>query len=251
MSSAAGAATARRGRPSSDVEHVALRLASANRAACARRSCARASARPPRRKSVIGSGAGWPRGRGRPSARRRRRRRAPPAMTTTLRRERAEDVAEPGDAGDRQRRARAAPERTEKSSSARSASASGSSSSRVASPIRTAAGRIGGGARRCARSSQSVGPARGERPGRRVDAVALADLVERRKQDLLDRALDRAQRERGLHRARRRGRARRPCSAPTRTCVSALSASRAREIAEEIDSPSCSASRSAAISPCV
>ena len=40
-------------------------------------------------------------------------------------------------------------------------------------------------------------------------------------------------------------------SAPTRMFVSALSASRARLTADEIDSPSCSASRSAATSPWV
>ncbi len=92
-----------------------------------------------------------------------------------------------------------APERTLKSWSARSASASGSRSSRVASPMRTAAGRIGGGARRCARCSQSVGPAGREGPRRAVEAVALAELVDRRQQHLLDRALDGAQREGGLH----------------------------------------------------
>ena len=45
------------------------------------------------------------------------------------------------------------------------------------------------------------GPARGERPGRAVEAVARGDLAQRGQQHLLDGALDRAQRERGLHRA--------------------------------------------------
>ena len=47
----------------------------------------------------------------------------------------------------------------------------------------------------------AVGPARGEGPRRGVGAEAVAELVERREQDLLDGALDEAQRERALHRA--------------------------------------------------
>jgi hypothetical protein len=56
----------------------------------------------------------------------------------------------------------------------------------------TAAGRSGGGARRCARTSQSL---------RAVEAVLLADLAQRGEQHLLDGTLDGPQRERGLHRA--------------------------------------------------
>ena len=56
--------------------------------------------------------------------------------------------------------------------------------------------------RQALRAAQPVvGPARGERPRRAVGAEALAELVERRQQDLLDGALDGAQRERALHRA--------------------------------------------------
>jgi hypothetical protein len=44
------------------------------------------------------------------------------------------------------------------------------------------------------------GPAGGEGPRRAVEAVALAELVDRRQEHLLDRALDGAQGEGGLHR---------------------------------------------------
>ena len=45
----------------------------------------------------------------------------------------------------------------------------------------------------------AVGPARGEGPRRGVGAEAVAELVQRRQQDLLDGSLDGAQRERALH----------------------------------------------------
>ena len=80
--------------------------------------------------------------------------------------------------------------------------------------------------------------------------MALADLADRREQDLLDAALHRAQGEGGLHGGvgaiELEG-----LSAPMSVLVSELSDSRAREMADEIDSPSWSASRSAATSPCV
>ena len=94
-----------------------------------------------------------------------------------------------------------APARAQEQLERAHARASGSRSSRrgVADEDADRAGRR---RRQALRALQPVvGPARGERPRGGVGAVALAELGERREQDLLDRALDGAQRQRGLHRA--------------------------------------------------
>ncbi len=144
--------------------------------------------------------AGGRRGRGRPSSATSSSGRWPPAMTTASGASDAttSDRPETPPTGSAMTRA---PERPQNSSNARTASASGSSSLRVASPTRIASRRTGGGREALRAAQPAVGPARGERPGRAVGAVALAELLERGQQHLLDRALDGAQRERGLHRA--------------------------------------------------
>ena len=117
-----------------------------------------------------------------------------------LRLERAQDVDEARDAADRQHEhasARAHAEELERAQGERVG---------VEVVARGVADEDGGRAHRrrreALRALQPVGrPARGEGPGRAVEAVALAELVDRGQQHLLDRALDGAQREGGLHRA--------------------------------------------------
>ena len=115
----------------------------------------------------------------------------------------------------------------------------------------TAAGRIGGGARRCARCSQSAA----QRAAKAHGALSKpwrspSSLTDGSSTSSTERSTERSARAASIARVgaveleglQRAERAR---------CVSALSDSRAREIADEIDRPSCSASRSAATSPCV
>ena len=112
--------------------------------------------------------------------------------------------------------------------------------------------RAHGGRSQARRAPQPLGaPMRRKCPRGGLDRVPASHLVERRKQDLLDRSLHRAQRQRGLD--RRVGSLalvgdERPEQGVR---VGDQSLARAREIAEEIDRPSCRASLSAATSPCV
>jgi hypothetical protein len=90
------------------------------------------------------------------------------------------------------------PVRPVNSSSERTSGASGSSSSAVASPIRIADGRR----RHPVGPAQPVDrPAAADGPGGGVGPAAAGELGDRRKQHLLDGSLDRAHRQRGLHRA--------------------------------------------------
>ena len=112
-------------------------------------------------------------------------------------------------------------------------------------------GRAGDGAMRRARTSQSVAQPAANAQGAAVVAVAIGDLVQRREAAPPRPRVRRSAVPVRPPSRRRRGPARTRCSAPTSIGVSAVRFSRARETAEEIDRPSFSASRSAAISPCV
>ena len=106
-------------------------------------------------------------------------------------------------------------------------------------------------ARAAARGAASRAPVGRERPGRRLGAVA-GGRSRRASAAAPPRPSARPSAARAPPRSRRRrARARRRRARRRASCVSAASPSRARETADEIDSPSCSASRSAAISPCV
>jgi hypothetical protein len=82
------------------------------------------------------------------------------------------------------------PARTQKSSSARMWASSRSSSSRDASPRRTESGRTGGGRQSRGSAQPICGPPDAECPSCGLGPL-MNDLVDARKQDLLDRALDR------------------------------------------------------------
>ena len=143
-----------------------------------------------------------------------------------------------------------APARPQKSSSARMASASGSSSLRVASPRRIATGREGGGASRCARRSQPSAQRAAKAHGAlSVPKRSPSSSSDGSRTSSTERSTERNASAHSMALSARSSS--KPTSAPTSVCVSVLSASRARLTADEIDSPCCSASRSAATSPWV
>ena len=142
------------------------------------------------------------------------------------------------------------PPRTHMSSSARICGASGSSSSRDASPRRIDTGRDGGDANRIARDNQSVphcaanAQAAESGPFTRTISSMLG-----RSTCATDRSTERSASVASIARsARSRSN---DINAPTSEFVSAARPSRARDTAEEIDSPSCRASRRDASSPWV